>query len=161
MEELQAINNLLAKGITVTEAEKQLGYSEGKLRKQLSKIGYKFDRKLNQYILKDGIQKPTNQLVTCSNGVTKVQDNQKNMPLIQGFTSEQVSILQQIINEYIVRQQIQESTDIDKGKTINRNIRVYEKQFEVFTNWCRTNNVTQANALYKAINMLMNRVGGR
>ena len=36
MEDLQAINELLAKGMTVTEAEKHLGYSEGSLRKKLS-----------------------------------------------------------------------------------------------------------------------------
>lgn len=169
MKELQEMNDLLTKGMTVAEAEKYLGYREGKLRKQLSKAGYKCDRKLNQYILKDEvvtdsnamlqekkIQEVKEQLVTHSNGLTKIQVNKKDMLSIQAFTLEQVEILQQMINEYIVRQQIQLDSDIDKGKTINRNIRVYEKQFEVFASWCKTNNVTQADALYKAINMLMN-----
>lgn len=169
MEELQAINELLAKGMTVTEAEKHLGYSEGSLRKKLSKAGYKCDRKLNQYIPKDSevtdsnhalqeneIQETKKTLVTHSNGVTLKQEKKKDMLSTQSFTVEQMDILHQMINEYIVRQQIQSDVDINKGKTINRNVRVYEKQFEVFASWCKANNITQADALYKAINMLMN-----
>ena len=72
------------------------------------------------------------------------------------FTVEQVDILQQIIKEYQTRQQIQSVADQNKGKTINRNVRVYEKQFEAFANWCKVNNVTQADALYKAIDLIMN-----
>lgn len=168
MEELQAINELLAKGMTVTEAEKHLGYSEGSLRKKLSKAGYKCDRKLNQYIPKDSevtdsnhalqeneIQETKRTLVTHSNGVTLKQEKKKDMLPTQSFTVEQMDILHQMINEYIVRQQIQSDVDINKGKTINRNVRVYEKQFESFAKWCKVNNVTQADALYKAINLLM------
>lgn len=72
------------------------------------------------------------------------------------FTMEQVDILQQIIKEYQTRQQIQSVAEQDKGKTINRNIRVYEKQYEAFATWCKMNNVTQADALYKAIDCIMN-----
>lgn len=168
MEELQAINELLAKGMTVIEAEKHLGYSEGTLRKKLSKAGYKCDRKLNQYIPKDGIVTSSNPilqegkiqevkggLVTRSNGATLKQEKKKDRRSTQSFTVEQMDILNQMINEYIVRQHIQSDVNIDKGKTINRNVRVYEKQFESFAKWCKVNNVTQADALYKAINLLM------
>ena len=168
MEELQAINELLAKGMTVTEAEKHLGYSEGSLRKKLSKAGYKCDRKLNQYIPKDSevtdsnhalqeneIQETKRTLVTHSKGVTLRQEKKKDMLSTQSFTVEQMDILYQMIDEYIVRKQIQSDVDINKGKTINRNVRVYEKQFESFAKWCKVNNVTQADALYKAINLLM------
>lgn len=160
MEELTSMNNLLAQGMTVIEAEKQLGYKEGALRRKLSKAGYKCDRKLNQYIPKDGIvtgnnenkiQEVKEQIVTHSNGVIKRQEQSSN----QIFTMEQVDILHKIINEYMVRQKIQEVSEEDKGKTINRNVRVYEKQFERFASWCKENNVTQADALYKAITLLM------
>lgn len=169
MEELRAINNLLAKGMTVTEAEKQLGYSEGKLRKQLSKAGYKFDRKLNQYIPKDEVVTGGNgvttqkdykieqkHLVTRSNGVLQQTEQEQELQQKQVFTTEQIDILYRLINEYQTRQQIQSVAEQDKGKTINRNVRVYEKQFEVFANWCKVNNVTQADALYRAIELLMN-----
>lgn len=164
MEELTSMNNLLAQGMTVMEAEKQLGYKEGALRRKLSKAGYKCDRKLNKYIPKDGIvagsngmlqenkiQEVKEQVVTHSNSVMTQQEKSQN----QIFTMEQVDILHKMINEYMVRQKIQEVSEEDKGKTINRNVRVYEKQFELFASWCKENNVTQADALYKAITLLM------
>ena len=162
MELLQSINELLAQGLKVSEAEKQLGFSDGQARKQLSKAGYKFDRKVNQYVPKDGT-------VTGSNGVT-IQEELKEEPQRQEqthrqelepqqkplFTAEQVDILHRIINEYQTRQHVQAVSTGDKGKTINRNVRVYEKQYEAFATWCKANNLTQADALYRAIEWLMN-----
>lgn len=157
---LQSMNDLIQQGLKVSEAEKQLGFSDGQARKQLSKAGFKFDRKANRYIPKD-------EIVTGSNGVTTQQDYKvEHKPLVTRsngvlqqkplFTTEQVDILHKIINEYQTRQQVQSVAGHDKGKTINRNIRVYEKQFEAFATWCKTNNVTQADALYTAIDWLMN-----
>lgn len=170
---LKSMNDLLQQGLKVSEAEKQLGFSDGKARKQLRDAGYKHNGKLKSYILE-------NDKVTCSDGVTTQQDykveykpivtrsngvlqqtekKQELEPQPQQkplFTVEQVDILQQIIKEYQTRQQIQSVADQNKGKTINRNVRVYEKQFEAFANWCKVNNVTQADALYKAIDLIMN-----
>lgn len=148
------MNELIETGDKVSAAEKKLGFGDGQARKKLSKAGYKFDRSVNKYVLKDNT-------ITGSNAVMHHQEqsprqNQKEAVVYkQAFTEEQVDILQQMISEYIVRQEIQANAEIDKGKTINRNVRVYEKQFEVFANWCKVNNVTQADALYKAISLLM------
>lgn len=165
---LNAINGLLEKGLKVSEAEKQLGYGDGEARKLLSSAGFKCDRKLKKYVPKNNIvtgsntiaqqreqEAHQNKVVTSSNGVMPRQELKREVIQKQVFTKEQVDILHKIINEYQVRQQIQEVSEIDKGKTINRNVRVYEKQFEAFAAWCKENNVTQADALYKAINMLM------
>ena len=163
-EMLNAINKLLVDGYKVSDAEKELGFGDGYVRKRLSKEGYRFDRKLNQYIAKDKVVTGSNGMlqkqeqplqrkpeVTCSNGVMPRQDNKNEGT----FSSGDIDILHKIISEYKIRQQIQSVAEEDKGKTINRNVRVYEKQFEVFADWCKTNNVTQADALYKAISLLM------
>lgn len=182
VELLQSINQLLAQGLKVSEAEKQLGFSDGQARKKLSKAGYKFDRKVNQYIPKDGTVIGSNgvtiqeeikeepqrqeqgaelkQAVTRSNGVLQ-QAEQKHRQELEPqqkplFTVEQVDILHRIIKEYQTRQQVQDVSTENKGKTINRNIRVYEKQYEAFATWCKANNLTQADALYRAIEWLMN-----
>lgn len=179
---LQSINELLAQGLKVSEAEKQLGFSDGQARKQLSKAGYKFDRKTNQYVSKDGIVTGSNgvtmqeelkgepqrqeqgaelkQVVTGSNGILQQTEQTHRQELEPQqkplFTAEQVDILHRIINEYQTRQHVQAVSTGDKGKTINRNVRVYEKQYEAFATWCKANNLTQADALYRAIEWLMN-----
>lgn len=169
---LQSMNDLLQQGLKVSEAEKQLGFSDGQARKQLSKAGFKFDRKANRYIPKDGIvtgsdgvttqqdykveHKP---IVTRSNGVLQQTEKKQELePQLQQkplFTTEQVDILHRIINEYQTKQQVQSVGTEDKGKTINRNVRVYEKQYEDFATWCKANNLTQADALYRAIDWIM------
>ena len=157
---LDAMNSLLEQGLTVKQAEKQLGYGDGQARKLLSKAGFKCDRKLNKYIPKDSI-------VTGSNAVTTEDKAVEHTPVVTHsnavtttgtptFTGEQVEILHKLIQEYQLKQRIQADLDEDKGKTINRNVRVYEKQFDKFATWCKSNNVTQADALYNAINLLMN-----
>lgn len=148
---LKDMNDLLAQGLKVSEAEKQLGYGDGQARRVLSKAGFKCDRKLNRYIPKDNTPQVIDKkpVVTRSNAVTSNSEKQV-------FTVDQVEILHKIIQEYQIRQHIQIATDENKGKTINRNVRVYEKQYEQFATWCKENNVTQADALYKAINLLMN-----
>lgn len=166
---MKAMNGLLETGFKVSEAEKQLGFSDGQARKQLSKAGYKFDRKLNRYIPKDetitGSNTVTTQhdykvekkpLVTHSNSVLQQTEQKRELQQKPLFSTEQVDILHKLINEYQTRQQIQSVSEQDKGKTINRNVRVYEKQFEAFATWCKTNNVTQADALYKAVDWIMN-----
>lgn len=166
---LERMNSLLMQGFNVAEAEKELGYGDGVARKQLRDAGYKHNRKLKAYIVENDIVTDSNAVtqqqkqelqkksaVTRSNGVLQQTEQKQEVTQKQVFTIEQVEILHQIINEYQTRQQIQAVSEKDKGKTINRNVRVYEKQFEAFASWCKQNNVTQADALYKAINMIMN-----
>lgn len=160
---LNAMNSLLEQGLKVSEAEKQLGYSDGQARKLLSKAGFKCDRKLNKYVPKNDIVTDSNAVtqpstITDSDTVTQAPEVTRSNTITTEkpiFTGEQIEILHKIIQEYQVKQRIQADLDEDKGKTINRNIRVYEKQFEKFATWCKENNVTQADALYKAIGLLM------
>lgn len=151
---LNAMNGLLEQGLKVSEAEKQLGYSDGQVRRLLSKSGYKCDRKLNRYVPKDDTVTHSNAVTTPAPAVT--HSNTVTIPQGQSvFNVEQIDILHKLIEEYQLKQRIQADTDEDKGKTINRNVRVYEKQYEQFAIWCKQNNVTQADALYRAINLLI------
>ncbi|MDA3729907.1 hypothetical protein PBV87_00070 [Niameybacter massiliensis] len=158
------VNQLLETGLKVSEVEKKLGYGDGQARKLLSKAGFKCDRKLNKYVPKDGevqtleqVVKPIEEKpqVTRSNGVMPRQEPKQELTQKQVFTGAEVDILHKLIQEYQVRQLIQSETEEDKGKTINRNVRVYEKQFDSFATWCKENNVTQADALYRAIDLMM------
>lgn len=187
-----AVNKLAMTGSTLTEIELQLGLGKKSLSKKLSK-GYRFDRKLKQYVPKDVIasyeittdekeveeelteevitdlvihsyqedskpiseEEPKNEVVTTV--VTEVVTKQETQEY-QGFKGDEVEIIYKLIEEYRIKQKLQDHEEAAEDKTdlANRNIRVYTKQYNKFADWCKTNNVTQADALYKAIKQLMN-----
>lgn len=103
-------------------------------------------------ILEEELEK---ELVTTV--VTEVVTKQETQEY-QGFKGDEVEIIYKLIEEYRIKQKLQDRDEEaeDKADLSNRNIRVYTKQYNKFANWCKTNNVTQADALYKAINLLMN-----
>jgi len=167
---LEEMNDLLVTGLKVFDAEKKLGYAEGTARRKLVDAGYKYSRKDKKYILKELEQakekKVDNQIkiknhetvVTGSGGVIPSQKKENeviNTKEMQTFTLDQVDVLHKIIREYQIRERVQQVPEEEKGKTINRNVRVYAKQFDIFADWCKENNLTQADGLYEAINMLM------
>ena len=168
---LKEMNDLLETGKKVFEVEKELGYSEGTARRKLVDAGYKYSRKDKKYILKEVEQvkekekdnqmklKDGETVVTGSGGVIPSQKKENEVMTtkeMQTFTLDQVDVLHKIIREYQIRERVQRVPEEEKGKTINRNVRVYAKQFDIFADWCKENNLTQADGLYEAINMLMN-----
>lgn len=167
---LKEMNDLLVTGLKVFDAEKKLGYAEGTARRKLVDAGYKYSRKDKKYILKEQEQakekKVDNQIrienhetvVTGNGGVIPSQKKQNEVVTTkenQTFTLDQVDVLRKIIREYQIRERVQQVPEEEKGKTINRNVRVYAKQFDIFADWCKENNLTQADGIYEAINMLM------
>lgn len=167
---LKEMNDLLVTGLKVFDAEKKLGYAEGTARRKLVDAGYKYSRRDKKYILKEVEQtkekKINNQMklkdgetvVTGSGGVIPSQKKENEVMTrkeMQTFTLDQVDVLRKIIREYQIRERVQQIPEEEKGKTINRNVRVYAKQFDIFADWCKENNLTQADGLYEAINMLM------
>lgn len=169
------VNELKGKGLSLTQIEKDYGVRLKYISDKIRANKYELDKSINKYVPKDTISCSE---VTPSNGVTQSKDIElKHQIVTQGngitqpiktepkhevvtpsngvFDVEEIDILHKIIQEYKVRQLIQSDSEEDKGKTINRNIRVYEKQFDIFATWCKENNCTQADALYTAIKLLM------
>lgn len=93
------------------------------------------------------------EVTTVVTGIVTKQETQE----YQGFKGDEVEIIYKLIEEYRIKQRLQDHDEEaeDKEELANRNIRVYTKHYNRFANWCKENNVTQADALYKAINMLM------
>lgn len=165
---LKEMNDLLATGLKVYEVEKQLGYSEGTARRRLSDAGYKYSRKEKIYIPKEESKPQAKKTIsnaiadpptiTGSNAVIPRQKQELQQEQPQTFSRDHVDILHKMIAEYKLKEKIQASANEDMGKTINRNIRVYEQQYDMFSNWCKEQNITQALGLHTAIKMLMDSV---
>lgn len=166
---LKQMNDLLVTGLKVYEVEKQLGYAEGTARRKLVDAGYKYSRKYKKYITKDNEPKPQQQaisnaiisqvetVVTPPLPITPVINNQmQEHGQARQFTMDQIETLHQMIAQHQLKEKIQANATKDKGKTINRNVRVYESQFNNFADWCKANSVIQSDAIYLAIEMLMN-----
>lgn len=149
--DLEKINQLLAEGLSISKVEKDLGFGKDTLRKKLNRSGYHFDKESRQYIL-DGEPAPAVPATVKKNPqpVAQVSTHSYKTP----FTEQQVDVLHRMIKEFQAREQIQAT--VSRGTVKNRNIRVYTEQFDVFADWCKQNNITQADALFKAIEALMN-----
>lgn len=171
------VNKLIVTGMSLTAIEKQWQLRNKYISDKI-KGKYKLDKGLKQYVHKGEIE-----VVTRSHTVTTIDtavEEEKEEPktvenevvitgvtdvvttqevqLHQVFEGDELEIIYKLIDEYRVKQKLQQQ-DIeadDKNELANRNIRVYTKQYNKFADWCKTNNVTQAEALYKAINLLMN-----
>lgn len=118
-------------------------------------MGYKYNRKTNQYILRDDITKEEVKLhevkkETVTKVVTDSYPHQK-----QQFKADDIDVLYKIIEEYKLREKIR-NTYIADDRLENRNIRVYVEHYKRFANWCKENNITQADALRMAIDKLLN-----
>lgn len=163
---LKQMNDLLVTGLKVYEVEKHLGYAEGTARRKLVDAGYKYSRKYKKYIPKGNEPKSHQQQVITSQvetvvtpplPITTVTDNHlKEYEQARQFTMDQIETLHQMIAQHQLKEKIQANATKDKGKTINRNVRVYESQFNNFADWCKANSVIQSDAIYLAIEMLMN-----
>lgn len=156
--ELDKINTLLATGLSITKVEQQLGYGKDTLRKKLNRMGYKFNKEIKQYEY-TGEDKPEQLSVTkvVTSKPTLVQTTSVTDVVKHSYTElfmeSEIEILKRMIKEYQARERIQ-STE-NRGTLKNRNIRVYGEQYDQFAEWCKQNNLTQADALYKAIDLLM------
>lgn len=141
---VKKVNELLLTHKTVGEVEKALGYGKDSIRKKVGKA-YTFNRKINQYVPKDNV---VTDVVTVSYAPPSAPTP------VNMFNADQLEILHKIIREYQAREHIQESKP--QGTIVNRNIRVYKEQYDQFASFCKANNITQADALYKAIGTLLN-----
>lgn len=74
------------------------------------------------------------------------------------FTQEQIQLLHRMMKEYELKERVSISAD-DKGELGNRNVRVYVEHFNKFSDLCKKLGVTQADMLYEAINMLVEKYG--
>jgi hypothetical protein len=70
------------------------------------------------------------------------------------FNAEEVDILKKIINDYKSAQLINE-IEIEDDEILTRSVRVYKNHFERFAKYCRDNNINQAKAMAKAIDLLI------
>lgn len=158
--DLEKINQLLAGGLSISKVEKELGFGKDTLRKKLNRHGYHFDKDLRQYVADTettpSVEKPAKPVAVPApikknpEPVAQVSTPSYTAP----FTEQQVDVLHRMIREFQAREQIQATTS--RGTVKNRNVRVYTEQFDVFADWCKQNNITQADALFKAIEALMN-----
>lgn len=163
MELLDQVNGLLQQGYTVEQASTQLGKGKEWARRTLSAMGYKYNRKTNQYELKsivpEGKEQAITRVVTSDQKqeITKVVTDsyiEQKTGTQQVFKDDDLNILYKMIEEYKMRHDISTHENID-DKLVNRNIRVYENHYKNFANYCKSINVTQADMLRKAIDLLM------
>ena len=157
MDLLTQVNELLLKGYSVEQASQELGKGKEWARRQLSSMGYKYNRNTKQYELKD-ITKAT-EIKQEKQEITKVTTNSYEMKTQEQkiFNDSDIDILYKLIEEYKIRNTVM-SDRAENDTLSNRNIRVYKNHYEKFANWCKRNNVTQADALKKAIDLLLNGV---
>lgn len=157
MELVKQVNDLLAKGFSVEQASQELGKGKEWARRQLSSMGYKYNRNTKQYELKD-ITKAT-EIKQEKQEITKVTTNSYEMKTQEQkiFNDSDIDILYKLIEEYKIRNTVM-SNKAENDTLANRNIRVYKNHYEKFANWCKANNLTQADALKKAIDLLLNGV---
>lgn len=159
---LEKINMLLSEGLSITKVEQQLGYGKDTLRKKLNRHGYKFNKKSKQYEYLGESDK--NKQPTVTSVVTTRIDPIQKEPVTEvvipsyplPFEENEIETLRRMIKEYKAREVIQCADNEDRGSLKNRNIRIYSEQYDQFADWCKNNNLTQADALYKAIELLMN-----
>lgn len=155
MESIEKINEILAEGNSIAQVEKILGYGKDTLRKKLNRKGYKFNKVSKQYEsvelqeqeVKQVPKKDMVQVVTPSYTPNVYQHQTQ-------FSDKQIEILHRIIKEYELKEKISLVVE-DKGELGNRNVRVYVEHFNKFSNWCKSQGITQADGLYEAINLLM------
>ena len=79
----------------------------------------------------------------------KIFKEEKKM---EQFTDEEIIVLKKIIEQQKLVSEMESKKD-DEVK--NRSINVYQKQYREFAKWCKENRVTQHDALYEGIKMLM------
>lgn len=154
MTSIEKINEMLVEHQSIARVEKILGYGKDTLRKKLNKKGYKFNRETKQYETTEEVQQvepvPKKDIVQVVTGsyTPKIYDHEPQ------FSEKQLGILHRIIKEYELKERIA-LVDEDKGELGNRNVRVYVDHFNKFSNWCKGQGITQADALHEAISMLM------
>lgn len=156
MESIEEINHLLLEVNSISQVEKLLGYGKDTLRKKLNRKGYKFNKLTRQYELIDSAEQEEKKIspkkdiaqVVTPNYTPKVYTTKTE------FTNTQIEILHRMIKEYELKEHIKVS-EASKGNLGNRNVRVYVEHFNQFSNWCKSQGITQADGLYEAINMLM------
>lgn len=154
------VNKQLELGETLSSLQKKHGL-RAKYISDKFKNKYVKDKATNKYIPKE-IEIVTPSYTVTTSEVAPIEKNEVVTSVVtevvtSQFVEDEVEILKKIIAEYRTKQMIQEQMqdDEDKQDLANRNIRVYTKQYNKFADWCKSNNITQADALYKAIQMLM------
>lgn len=156
---IEQINAMLSTGLSIAATEKELGYGKDTLRKKLNRAGYHFNKELKQYV-------PDSNETTTATPVIRNPKLITDKPITNvvtpsypqyetHFSLNEIEILHKIIREYQIKDSIQSIGGEPTGTLVNRNIRVYKEQYDTFSNWCKANNLTQASALYKAIELLM------
>ena len=86
---------------------------------------------------------------------TNTESNSEGVDVSTTFTLEEIKILKALAKQHQIFSALASDSSVGKGTLVNRNIRVYKEQYDVFAKWCKDNNVSQANALYEAIQRLM------
>lgn len=155
MDNLQEINQLLAEGNSIAGVEKILGYGKDTLRKKLNRMGYKYNKLTRQYEIvepqeQDQKEVPKKDMVQI---VTPSYKPKVHSHKLQ-FSQEQIQLLHRMMKEYELKERVSVVAE-DKGELGNRNVRVYVEHFNKFSDLCKKLNVTQADMLYEAINMLV------
>lgn len=166
--DIAKINELLATGLSMPKVEKELGAGKDTLRRKLNRLGYHFDKSTRQYVADKEVKEQVTDSIIKSPMNLSPKETTTDKPItdvvIPGypstsgspFATNEIDILRKMIKEYQARDTIQARENEDRGTLGNRNIRVYKEQYDTFATFCKANNITQADALYKAIELLMN-----
>ena len=115
--DIYVINDYLREGKSVKEIRELLGYSEKNFQKTIKNLGYKYDQKQRQYILKDIDIIP----VEASNTVCNTSCNTTNLMTIEqeqsiNFIYENIQDLQEMLMYY---KRNKECNTSHKGIVIN------------------------------------------
>lgn len=159
-EELKIVNEKLVEGQSITRIEKELGYGKDTLRKKLNRAGYVLNKDLKQFVLDDNIvcykdtEQGTGEVITHNNIDSYKKNTKAPKPPQPLFNEEDMEILRAIINQYKATQKVQEIA-LD-GEIITRSVRVYKEPYNQFAQFCKDNNINQAEALARAVIDFMN-----
>lgn len=148
---IEEVNSQLRQGKSIADIEKLKGLGKDTLRKKLRKLGYRYDRKLKQYV-KDSTDNTKNNVINNTHNI-KNNTNNKNESkrAITIFSENEIKILKEMIKIYEHKKTEIENVDYENSKVVVRSFRSYEKILDTFASFCKQNELNQKDAIATAL----------
>lgn len=156
------VNKKLTEGFSTAKIEKEMQLGKDTLRKKLNRAGYKFNKDLKQYIKVDFITQDN--IVSYNkkkdvyntkedikkNGDTEIMDIKfnKKKSVEEKLNAEEISFIKMLYKQHQQQKNLN-NTEIDE--VIVRSIRVDKKSMDLFSDFCKKNNLNQTKAISKAL----------